>query len=105
MKNIIKKWLGLDKTEKELMRVQNELAEALKTLDIIKNCVQVGADYGFKDTSWAVVCVAGKVEYVKFFKFNDKNSQAFLSFIRQFKEEYTILDLPGRIPKKLFLGK
>lgn len=67
---------------------------------MIQNITDVGVDIGYKDSehSWAVVCIKGKVEYVKFIPLSHENSLEVLKFLKQLvpNKDNRIIDSPLR---------
>lgn len=53
---------------------------------MIQNITDVGVDIGYKDSehSWAVVCIKGKIEYVKFIPLTHESSLEVLKLLKQF---------------------
>ncbi len=71
---------------------QKELEECRK---LITEICDVGVDVGFyEDHSWAVVCVAGNPEYVKFVPLNSRDTRAVIDFLKQFEYSKRIVDSP-----------
>lgn len=72
---------------------QNELVECRKLLNQI---CDVGVDVGFMDEehSWAVVCIAGKPEYVKFLPLTHRDARGVLDFLKQFQYSRQVIDSP-----------
>lgn len=85
---------------------QKELVECRKLLNQI---CDVGVDVGFRgeEHSWAVVCVAGRPEYVKFIHLNRGDAQQVMNFLKQFQYSNHVIDSPlafrNMIKKELFL--
>lgn len=70
---------------------------------LLRNCykmmeslIDVGADIGFHsdDHSWAVVCIKGHPEYVKFIPLDHRNAQDIISFLRHFEYSNRVVDSP-----------
>lgn len=72
---------------------QKELVECRKLLNQI---CDVGVDVGFigEEHSWAVVCVAGKPEYVKFMPLNRGDARQVMDFLKQFQYSSHVIDSP-----------
>lgn len=81
---------------------QRELEECRKLLNQI---CDVGVDVGFRgeEHSWAVVCVAGKPEYVKFIPLNRGDARQVMDFLKRFQYSKHVIDSP--IAFKSILGK
>ena len=63
---------------------------------LITQLVDIGVDVGFhtEEHSWAVVCIAGKQEYVKFLPLETRDSRDVLRFLKQFEYSRQIIDSP-----------
>ena len=63
----------------------------------------VAVDVGFHDLehSWAVVCVEGRPEYVKFIPLSGADARTVMNFLRQFQYSQPIVDSPLRFKDKL----
>ena len=63
----------------------------------------VAVDVGFHDLehSWAVVCIAGRPEYVKFIPLSGADARTVMNFLRQFQYSQPIVDSPLRFKDKL----
>lgn len=72
---------------------QRELEECRK---LLTQFCEVGVDVGFTDNehSWAVICIAGKPEYVKFLPLTHKDAHGILNFLKQFQYSKQIIDSP-----------
>lgn len=79
---------------------QKELVECKKLLNQI---CDVGVDVGFtnEEHSWAVVCVAGKPEYVKFIPLNNKDARSVINFLKQFQYSRYVIDSPFAFKRML----
>jgi len=94
MKKWIRKWLGITKVEKAYWENLKEINELKKKLKILSGHAKVGADVCFHDESWAVVCIAGKPEYVSFVRLPKDDARYILNFLRQFERKNRVLDFP-----------
>lgn len=63
----------------------------------------VAVDVGFHDSehSWAVVCIAGRPEYVKFIPLSRADARTVMNFLRQFQYSQLIVDSPLRFKDEL----
>lgn len=74
--------------------------EAHELLDncrkLLNQICDVGVDVGFRDEehSWAVICIAGHPEYVKFLPLTHKDARGVLDFLKQFQYSKRIVDSP-----------
>lgn len=85
---------------------QRELEECRKLLNQI---CDVGVDVGFRgeEHSWAVVCVAGRPEYVKFIPLNRGDERQVMDFLKRFQYSKNVIDSPiafrNMLGKEMFL--
>lgn len=112
-KNKIKEWLfkeeiqRINRMEQSLANEENrmrcaaiQLNNAEKEIEecrkLITQFVDVGVDVGFysDDHSWAVVCISGHPEYVKFLPLNNRDARDVLKFLKQFEYSKQIIDSP-----------
>lgn len=72
---------------------QKELVECRKLLNQI---CDGGVDVGFRgeEHSWAVICVAGRPEYVKFIPLNHGDARQVIDFLKQFQYSNNVIDSP-----------
>ena len=56
----------------------------------------VGTDIGFKDSdhSWAVICIHGKMDYVKFVDMSQRDIRSIADFLKNFEYSSRIIDSP-----------
>lgn len=127
LKEKIKKWL-LEILQPDIDALKNEIDESNTTLKIAQsNCdeaarqcqisiqqnkemkkmynqlTDVAVDVGFHDSehSWAVVCIAGRPEYVKFIPLSRADARTVMNFLRQFQYSRLIVDSPLRFKDEL----
>lgn len=83
----------LENAEKSY-RVAETLAEDCKKL--MNSVCDVGVDVGFHgdDHSWAVVCIQGKPEYVKFVPLGHNDARDVLHFLKRFQYSNRVIDSP-----------
>lgn len=120
LKEKIRKWL-LEILQPDIDALKNEIDESNTTLKIAQsNCneatrqcqistkqneemkkmynqiTDVAVDVGFHDSehSWAVVCIAGRPEYVKFIPLSGADARTVMNFLRQFQYSRLIVDSP-----------
>lgn len=79
--------------KKNCDKAQKELEECRKLLNQI---CDVGVDVGIRgeEHSWAVVCVAGRPEYVKFIPLNRGDARQVMDFLKQFQYSKHVIDSP-----------
>lgn len=127
LKEKIRKWL-LEILQPDIDALKNEIDESNTTLKIAQsNCneaarqcqistkqneemkkmynqiTDVAVDVGFHDSehSWAVVCVEGRPEYVKFIPLSGADARTVMNFLRQFQYSRPIVDSPLRFKDAL----
>ena len=127
LKEKIRKWL-LKILQPDIDALKNEIYESNTTLKIAQsNCneaalqcqisiqqneemrkmynqiTDVAVDVGFHDSehSWAVVCIAGRSEYVKFIPLSGADARTVMNFLRQFQYSQLIVDSPLRFKDEL----
>ena len=56
----------------------------------------VGTDLGFKssDHSWAVICIHGKMDYVKFVNMSQRDLRSVIDFLKNFEYSNRVTDSP-----------
>ena len=85
--------LQLNTAENELYNAKKEVEECRK---LVTQLLDIGVDVGFhtEDHSWAVICIAGKHEYVKFLPLNYRDAKDVLHFLKQFEYSKHVIDSP-----------
>ena len=79
-------------TSVQLNNTKKELDECRK---LLAQFCDIGVDVGFyEDHSWAVICVAGKPEYVKFLPLNSGDTREIINFLKRFQGSRQIIDSP-----------
>lgn len=127
LKEKIRKWL-LEILQPDIDALKNEIDGSNATLKIAQsNCndatrqlkistqqneemkkmynqiTDVAVDVGFtnEEHSWAVVCIAGRLEYVKFIPLSGADARTVMNFLRQFQYSRLIVDSPLRFKDEL----
>jgi hypothetical protein len=98
LKRKLADWLGITSLENQLRATTNDV----NTLNSLVKC---GVDVHLHQnhSSWAVVCLAGKTEYVNFVRLNDKDARDVRDFLKNFRERNCLLDMPNSsIPREVF---
>ena len=97
MKERIRKWLWkqlkIDNLVFTLVQRDNNIEHRIKFLESLVNS---GIDVHMKSESWAVLCLAGKPEYVKFYRLPQKDMRYLLDTMRELEKRYgrVISDMP-----------
>ena len=120
IKNKIKEWLFKDElleinklnekhnilqndfldAKNRLKEAQYAYREAYKLSEdaqkLVNSIVDVGTDIGFRsdDHSWAVICIQGKTDYVKFMPLQHKDARDVAEFLKNFKYSNRCTDSP-----------
>lgn len=82
-----------------LEQANDSYNDAIKLTEEIKELVtpllDVGTDIGmYDDHSWAVVCVKGKPEYVKFIPLDHKDTREVIDFLKRYRRSNHVVDSP-----------
>lgn len=127
LRNKLKKWLFADEIQKiniiektiedsvhrfrmasvQLGDAENQLHSAEKEIEecrkLITQLVDIGVDVESytEEHSWAVICIEGHPEYVKFLPLTHNNARDVLNFLKQFQYSRKVIDSP--IPFKNML--
>ena len=74
-------------------RSEKEVEECRK---LLTQLVDIGVDVGFhtEEHSWAVICIAGHPEYVKFLPLETRDARDVLRFLKQFEYSRQVIDSP-----------
>jgi uncharacterized protein YbaA (DUF1428 family) len=74
--------------------------EAISTLhNTIENVVHIATDIEYRETnsrSWAVVCVEGKINIVKFIDLNGRDAREIMMYLKQYEAGRHCIDFPGK---------
>jgi hypothetical protein len=62
--------------------------------EMVSRCLDVSVDVGIKQPSWAVICVKGKPETIRFMELSGNSAQELRVFLRHFQYSNVILDSP-----------
>lgn len=112
LKEKIKQWLVKEVLKEEIQKLNQAQAcynrasclceESLENnremQKMFNEITDVAVDVGFtnKEHSWAVVCIAGKPEYVKFIPLSGANARTVIEFLKNFQYSKHIIDSPLR---------
>jgi len=132
IKESIKKWLGIENYSQEIALIHsvNELQDrkikelngvivtseradqlhraaqyTINQVEKLKEYFQLGADVHMSPgDSWAVFCIGGKTEYVRFVRLNASEIRGLMEFIKHFpaSREDKFIDLPHGLKKEFF---
>jgi hypothetical protein len=61
---------------------------------MISKCLDVGIDHGIKSQSWAVICIKGKPETVRFMQLESKDAQELRQFLKHLEGANIVFDSP-----------
>ena len=75
----------------------------LKTIERFNEITDVAVDVNMEkdEHSWAVVCIAGKPEYVKFIPLSKNDTRSVIDFLKRFQYSKHIVDNPIRFRSML----
>lgn len=101
----IKEWYeeALNKINNTTERLYDAEIQHKKSQQLLSDChkfmnsiCDVGTDIGFRsdDHSWAVICIHGKMDYVKFVDMRQKDIQSIVNFLRNFEYSNRVTDSP-----------
>lgn len=111
LKTKLRKWLEIellekdftyykDKIDRDLFNKENDIqynSDSIKILhNTVENVVHIGTDVRRHNDahSWAVVCIEGKMNLVKFVDLNRNNAMDILHFLKQFEGGRNCVDAP-----------
>lgn len=110
MKNWIKRkltyFLGIDKIEETMDSEQLRLSRKLDYLEeynrkviaeneFILKQFNISLDVSpYENTSWAVISIQGKPEYVRFINLSNRDMRSIHSFLKQFEKTNKTVDSP-----------
>jgi len=98
LKQNIINWLGLTNLQSTLASHNNDLV-------MLKSLVKCGVDVHLHQdhSSWAVICLSGKQEYVNFVRLDDKTVRDVRDFLRNFEKRNVHIDCPyPSMPREVF---
>ena len=82
---------------KEACAMHNKSTELLAECHKFMNSIcDVGTDIGFRsnDHSWAVICIHGKTDYVKFVDMHQSDIRSIANFLKKFEYSNRVTDSP-----------
>lgn len=98
IKQRLRQWLGVDNLESEQRSGYRAVTAANRGLENrisqMEKLVQVGVDIHCQSDSWAVICIEGKPDYVKFVRLPKDDIRAIQRFLNQFKGRRSVVDVP-----------
>lgn len=112
MNKWIKNILGITQLEEELSSSKKVIANlrdhekfACNEIAQLKSLIEVGADIHVHNEreNWAVVCVKGKPDYVKFVHLGHREVRDIQRFLSQFDRKNVTLDLPPQVDRRRYL--
>lgn len=89
-----------ERSNNALIVAKNKYEDSSQSMNQFRNFLEsmldVGMDVGYlpEEHSWAVVCIKGKPEYVKFIPLQHQNVQELLHFLRRFQCSNKVIDSP-----------
>lgn len=81
-----------------------DLLNAEDKIKEMQALIQVGVDvHQYHGRSWAIICIAGKAEYVQFVDLGHSDARTIKDFVRQFDRDNVCVDSPPNM--KLFFDE
>lgn len=105
IRNKLRNWLLKDEFEEFHDKI-SKMEIAYRNLDdqykAVTDLMQVGVDHHVYNpqNNWAVICVGGKNDYVRFARFDAKDIRDVQSFLKRYEQKNVRIDSP--IPTDLF---
>ena len=92
IKDKIRCWLGINEDlryisdgmshqQRQMNKDQSELVKLKKELNLFKSATDIAVDVHERTDSWAVGCIAGKKEYVKFVRLEQRDARDVMMFL------------------------
>lgn len=112
MRKWFKSILGITNLEEKLQEANNTLKTlrnnesfVLQEINNVKELINVGVDLNLHNPreNWAVICVQGKPDYVRFVSLDSKQIRDVERFLRNFDHRNVTLDAPRMVSKKRLL--
>lgn len=105
LKYKIKNWFREEVFKEELdsiksmkLQCKNTLNEVNEMKSLYQQITNVGVDVDYHDkNSWAVICIDGHPEYVKFVDLRESEARDIKNFLRRFEKSNVVVDSPFRI--------
>lgn len=101
----IKDWLreevfkeDIDSIKSMKLECKNTLNEVNKIKSLYQQITNVGVDVDYYGkNSWAVICIDGHPEYVKFVDLKESEARDIENFLRRFERSNIVVDSPFRV--------
>lgn len=98
----------VEQAKREFYNAKRELDDAIynykQAKKIVDDIIQVGVDVDLynPNNNWAVICIGGNTDYVRFIDMSGSNIREILSFLRQFEPRSLKVDAPYNLKKQAF---
>lgn len=98
--NYMKHILSLERAKSLADEARDQHRQSRDLLDdcrkLMNSVCDVGTDIGFKssDHSWAVICIHGKMDYVKFVDMSQRDIRSIADFLKNFEYSNRVIDSP-----------
>ena len=98
--NYMKHILSLERSKSLYDEARDQHRKSRDLLDdcrkLMNSVCDVGTDIGFKssDHSWAVICIHGKMDYVKFVDMSQRDIRPIADFLKNFEHSNRVIDSP-----------
>lgn len=104
IKERLRNWLfsgeihRIEQLEKENQKLQHQV-------NILNSVCDIGVDVGLhsKEHSWAVICIHGQMDYVKFVQMTGKDIREIASFLKRFTYSNRCIDSPFKYINDMIL--
>ena len=109
MKKIIRKWLDIDQEISSLQRDNKALytlaRKQKETLRFLQKEFKIGLDIHHenkgRDRSWAVVCLRGRPEQIRFIDLENGYEVEISRFLMNFEHSQKIIDSPFQLGRRV----
>ena len=88
----------IDSIKSMKLQCENTLNEVNKIKSLYQQITNVGVDVDYYGkNSWAVICIDGHPEYVKFVDLKESEARDIENFLRRFERSNIVIDSPFRV--------
>lgn len=86
------------------LNIQQDYLKLEKRITMLEKLVKIGVDVHQKSPSWAVVCIEGHPEYIKFYGARTEQIREIKHFLKKFSNSDVIIDAPMMMNNRYFIG-
>lgn len=95
--------LGITELEENERKLQDQIRRLREEFDVFREATGVGVDVSIQESkmspSWAVICINGSKDYVRFVELPAGEIREVGKFLRQFERSRYAIDCPPNMPK------